>query len=63
MIVLAEFVKKLRLKQAEQMHWTTKGRIFTTTKTCKGQFHLMELNTQKSIEWKFHVDKYSKLKY
>lgn len=55
-IILGEFTKKLKTKDAPSTTWLTKGGTFVTNKICKVQLRLPEFSTRKGVEWKFHVD-------
>ena len=58
-IIVANFVKKLRIKNDTKTEWLTKGGTFHTSGKCKTNFILNEFYENKVIEWTLHVDKTS----
>jgi len=55
-LILSKYTNKLHNKETETIYWKTQGGNFKTTKTCKIQFQLPELDDSKTIEWKVYVD-------
>jgi hypothetical protein len=58
-IIVAKFVKKLRIKNDTKTEWLTKGGTFHTSGKCKTNLILNEFYENKVIEWTLHVDKTS----
>jgi hypothetical protein len=58
-IIIAKFVKRLRIKNDTKKEWLTKGGTFHTSGKCKTNFLLNEFYKNKVIEWSLHVDKTS----
>jgi hypothetical protein len=58
-IIVAKFVKKLRIKNDTKTAWLMKGGTFYTSGKCKTNFILNEFYENKVIEWTLHVDKTS----
>ena len=57
-IILDAFVsgfKKQKSKHPQQ--WTTKGGVFCTDARCAVPFFMVDLSTQRRVNWTFHVDR------
>ncbi len=50
------FCKKLRITNKKKLSWTTKAGTFNTKGSCKIQFSLPELHTDRVVEYNAHVD-------
>jgi hypothetical protein len=56
-IIVAKFVKKLRIKNDTKTEWLTNGGTFHTSGKCKTNFILNDFYESKVIEWFVHVNK------
>ena len=55
-IITHEYAKKLRINKSQETKWSTKGGNFVTKGTCNLMFRLPEIDYNKTIHWKVHVD-------
>jgi hypothetical protein len=58
-IIVAKFVKKLRIKNDTKTEWLTQGGTFHASGKCKMNFILNEFYENKVMEWTLHVNKTS----
>ena len=55
-IITHEYARKLRINKSQETKWSTKGGNFITKGTCNLMFRLPEIDHNKTIYWKVHVD-------